>query len=84
MTERINAVRRWGLLWRSQSKLGGLTRHIMCEDQKPLLFLTRAEARLYARKTYGYIRSRPDLRNEPHGWQMPLAVRVKVAVEAAE
>lgn len=31
-----------------------------------------------------FIKTRPDLRKEPHGWRLPKAVRVKVTCEAVE
>lgn len=45
------------------------------------IFDTRAEARQYIAETYGYIRDRPDLRAKPHGWKMPIPVKVRVTVE---
>ncbi len=43
------------------------------------LFKTRAEARAFIQK-YAYIRKRPDLRKQPHGWRMPQPVKVTVTV----
>jgi hypothetical protein len=48
------------------------------------LFHTRREARLYIDEKFGYIRRRIDLRVEPHGWRMPRAVRVVVALAGEE
>lgn len=75
----VRPVRRWGLLWRQNNRLDGETQHILCNGS-PLLFRTRAEARTFAERNYGYVRNRPDLQREPHGWKMPLPVRVKVEV----
>ena len=67
----------WGLEWYSRNALNGETRHLMWERPLvPLLFLTRADARAYAVQRYGYIKTRPDLRREPHGWRLPRPVRV--------
>ena len=79
----------WGVLWISENKLDGVTRHLVLSCCKPVLFTTRApvlfttraQARRYIEENYGYIRKRPDLRREPHGWKMP--VPVKVTVEAS-
>jgi hypothetical protein len=50
----------------------------MREHCLPVLFRTRAEARRWIEANHGYIRRRPDLQREPHGWRMPIAVRVEV------
>ncbi len=47
-------------------------------------FRTRAEARAHIENEHGYLRTRPDLKAEPHGWRMPRAVRVTVTVTAVE
>ena len=31
-----------------------------------------------AEAVYGYIREREDLRKEPHGWKMPIAIKMDV------
>ena len=71
----------WGVLWISENKLDGVTRHLVRSCCKPVLFTTRAQARRYIEENYGYIRTRKDLRDPPHGWLMP--VPVKVTVEAS-
>lgn len=70
----------WGALWRSNSYLdGGLRTHIINgPDCLPVLFRTRIAAREYIDKHYGYIRTRPDLQEQPHGWRIPVPVRVKI------
>jgi hypothetical protein len=47
---------------------------------KTALFKTRKDARKYIKAKYGYIASRPDLRREPHGWRMPIPVKVEVMI----
>lgn len=74
----------WGVEWHSNNKLDGKQRYIMWENCLPLMFPTRQLARAYITRKYGYIRHRPDLRGEPHGWQIPQAVRVKVVVRRAD
>ena len=47
------------------------------------VFESRDAAREFIKSKYGYIAGspRPDLRREPHGWRMPVAVKVVVAVK---
>lgn len=66
----------WGILWQSNNRAEGKRAHLVCEGL-PLLFNTRHEARVKIDEKFSYIRHRPDLRQEPHGWQMPKAVRVQ-------
>ena len=65
----------WGVLWISENKLDGVTRHLVRSCCKPVLFTTRRAARYYIEQSYGYIR-----RAEPHGWKMPVPVKVTVEV----
>lgn len=69
---------RWEVQWRSKNRLEGLTEHFIWDGARPLLFLTRREARAYIGSKWGYISTRPDLRAEPHGWRLPCPVRVEV------
>lgn len=69
----------WGILWRSENRLDGKREYLMNDDIcLPLLFRKRRAARDYIKKHYGYFRERPDLIAEPHGWKMPIAVKVKI------
>lgn len=70
----------WAALWRSNCLLDGKREHIIYEDLKPALFRTRQTTRDFINEKYGYIATRPDLQNEPHGWRMPIPVKVKVKV----
>ena len=70
----------YALLWRSRTKRDGLSEHIIHKDCVPMLFSTRSQARTCREKYYGYLRSSPDLRREPHGWLMPKVVKVRVEV----
>lgn len=47
------------------------------------VFRTRREASEYIQQQYTYIRTRKDLRSEPHGWLMPRVVKVTVKIEPA-
>ena len=68
----------WAALWQSECKLDGKTQHIIHRNLLPALFKTRKQARAYIEQEYGYLRSRPDLQSEPHGWRMPKAIRVTI------
>lgn len=68
----------WGCLWRSKNKLDGLREHLIRDGGVPALFRDRKSARAFIKSKYGYILRRPDLRDEPHGWRLPMAVRVEV------
>lgn len=70
----------WGILWRSENRLDGKVEHLMWHRGRPLIFRTREYARRFIELQYGYIRNRPDLRVEPHGWKMPIPVKVKIEV----
>ena len=70
---------RWGVMWRSDS-LFGRSRHLMYENRIAVMFVTRREAREWIKKNYGYISSSPDLQIEPHGWKMPVPVKVRVVL----
>jgi hypothetical protein len=75
----------WAAEWHSNNYLDGETRHIIYgDDCIPALFRTRRECRLFIMDKYGYIKDRKDLRQEPHGWRLPQAVRVKVVKEALD
>ena len=45
------------------------------------LFRTRQQARDFREERFGYLRDRPDLKAEPHGWRMPRVVKVKIIVQ---
>ncbi len=68
----------WAGEWHSNNRLDGETRHILYNNRLPVLFRTRQECRAFIREKYGYIKNRPDLKAEPHGWRMPQAIKVKI------
>ena len=74
----------WALEWNSRSVLDGHRTHFIHETLFPKLFKTRREARVWANEKYGYIKTRPDLRAQPHAWRMPRPVRVKLALESKQ
>ena len=71
----------WGILWRSENKLDGKTERLRYRSGNSgwLVFETRQKARDAIEEHWGYLRTRPDLRAEPHGWKMPKAVKIKIA-----
>jgi hypothetical protein len=71
-------VERWGVLCRSRNQLDGYRQHIAFRRLMPVLFMTRREAREWIRSEYGYMRDRPDLRAEPHGWLAPMPCKVRI------
>lgn len=69
----------WAAKWSQTNTLDGHREHLcLWHLRAPTLFQTRAECREFIEKEYGYIRTRPDLRSEPHCWRVPQAVRVQV------
>ena len=75
----------WAAMWRSKTATEGKVRFLMYgEERLPVLFRTRREAREWIKEEYGYIATRRDLRDEPHGWRMPVPVRVRVTIQVTE
>ena len=68
----------WAAMWRSRNKLNGSTRFLLRKQRVVQTFPTRELAREWIELEYGYIRDRRDLRREPHGWMMPVPVRVAI------
>lgn len=77
----MNTIVRWGILWRSKNKLDGRIERLVCFNCLPELFLTRKDARKRIGERFGYIRGRADLKAEPHGWKIPIPVRVSIRRE---
>ena len=68
----------WGMKWRSENNLDGKMEHLMYKNCFPLLFRTRREARFFIADKWGFLKNRPDLKKEPHGWKMPIPVKVEI------
>jgi len=68
----------WALEWYSKNRIDGEKKHLVHYLGLVKLFRTREKAREYRDERFGYIRNRPDLRKEPHGWRLPQPVKVKV------
>jgi len=83
----------WAIKWQSETLIDGKRDHLLGRDSyipyevagyTKMVFRTRQDARNFITKEYGYIRKRPDLQREPHGWKCPIPVRVKVSVSEIE
>lgn len=72
---------RWAIVERRDNRLDGPASWIHFQNLEPKLFRSRESARLYVKERFGYLKSRPDLFAEPHGWRMPKVVRVTITVE---
>ena len=72
---------RWGVVWRSANRADGQRCHLLGDGLGVRTFATKRDAAAYISQQYGYIAKRADLRREPHGWFLPVAVRVRVRVE---
>ena len=80
-------TRAWAVLCESDNRLDGKRAYLDGVPDHPSrtkLFFTRQQARDYNNKHYGYIRDRPDLKKEPHGWKMPKVVQVLITVEVID
>ena len=84
----------WAIKWRSDNRLDGKCETLLgrysgrnsgqCPDFMEghiiMVFRTRQSARDYISINYGYIADRPDLKAEPHGWKVPVPVKVITGV----
>lgn len=78
----LKEAKRWAILCGSDNRLDGKREWLQGDGSGlPRMFMTRKSCRAYIEKHFSYIRTRPDLKAEPHGWKMPQAVKVMVAVE---
>ena len=81
MTPRTH--RAWAILRRSDNLLDGYREWLEGEPNGTThtrLFATRKLAREHIAKEWGFLKSRPDLQREPHGWRMPRVVAVSVTI----
>lgn len=74
----------WAPKWSQTNNLDGYREHLCLWHaylgiKFPTVFRTRSECRKFIEEHYGYIRQRPDLRSEPHGWRVPTAVKVIIS-----
>ena len=77
----ITTFKTWVIEWQQENKLDGKTVYFIGDGTGlPKRFRTRKEARQYRDEKYGFIKDRPDLQNEPHGWKLPKVRRVEVEV----
>lgn len=69
---------RWGVKFRSKCLLDGERSHLINKDFCPVMYRTRQGARDFINMHYGFLRERPDLKKEPHGWKIPIPVKVLI------
>ncbi len=82
MSERYERLM-WAVLFHSKNRLDGDRRDLLGAGDGIQMFHTRREARAWANEKFGYMRKRPDLKAEPHGWKSAKPVRVREIVELA-
>lgn len=73
----------WAPKWSQTNQLDGHREYLCLWHQwrgihYPTVFTTRRECREFIEEHYGYIRTRPDLKREPHCWRVPTAVKVVI------
>jgi hypothetical protein len=76
----------WMVEWRSCNRLDGVNNHLVYRHphitgKEWSIFETKKACKKFIDEHYGYIRTRKDLRSEPHGWRMPHPVKVKITKE---
>jgi len=75
----------WAIKWKSESKLNGKREFLIGLDgYTTIVFRLRKDARTFCKEKFGYIKTRKDLRSEPHGWKMPQVVKVEININIVE
>ena len=69
---------RWAVAW---SRGVPVERVIVWSELRPLVFLTRREAKEWIESNYGYMRVRKDLYMAPHYWRMPSPVKIRIRMD---
>jgi len=87
--DRIYRKSTWAILERSRCRLDGYREwlrhdHTAPAPILPMLFATRDAARAEARRKNDWLRTRPDLTREPHGWLPARVVRLHIEAEFDE
>ena len=77
-----NNYHKWAIVWHQKGSPSRCPRHFMGEAGRgmALLFRTRAQARAYRDKEWGYFRTRTDLRGAPFHWRLPRVIKVDVTI----
>ena len=65
-------------LWAAEWRDGKIKHFLYNANCLPELFRTRQSCREWIEEKYGYIKTRKDLREEPFGWRLPVAVKVSI------
>ena len=68
----------WAVRWHTKE---GPEDFIIDNYLAPCLFLSRKSARRFIAENYEYVKLRKDLRQPPHNWRMPKAVKVRVQTQ---
>ena len=72
-------VKAWAVKWRSKNQRDGENAHLLREPVGFVKqFRTRSAARTWMLENHVYIKIRPDLQAEPHGWRLPEVVRIEI------
>ncbi len=73
----------WAVKFSSQNRLDGYREHFVFRRSActAMMFRTRQEAREWIELHWAFLRYRPDLKAEPHGWKMPKPCQVKVIIK---
>lgn len=66
--------------WLPRWKGNRLTPDRLMAGRAGKVFDTKRECKAFIDETWGYIKTRPDLRRAPHFWRLPKPVRVRVVV----
>ncbi len=83
----------WAIQWRQENKLEGKISYLLGryyarshnnDGSNTLIFRTRKNARTFIEKRFGYIKNRPNLKIEPHGWKMPRVVKINIHFKILE
>ena len=81
-------MNKWGVLQRRSDKcIDGPSERIMTvlpwSFWGPVVFQTRREAREWIKQHFGYVAKRNDLRESPHGWLVPIPVKIEIETRLA-
>lgn len=70
---------RWMVKWRStDDSIDGA--HVFLRGGVDMTFKTRRACVEWIKAHYGYLSKRSDLSGPPHGWRMPVPVRVSIII----
>lgn len=79
MPGKFGSYEYWAIRHVSYNRLDGYHEYLEGDPDTQThlrLFQSRSGAREYISQKHGYMRTRPDLKREPFGWKVPVAVKV--------